>query len=92
VRGANDQTEDRCVRRSFCSPCETDADCLGVPDRICARDASGDKICTKRCDPAVVSCPWGNASECGVFDPEVGAPTCSHSFVSCRGTGKACEP
>ncbi len=92
VRGANDQAEDRCVRRAFCAPCESDADCLGLPDRICARDKGGEKICTKRCDPAVVSCPWGNASECGVFDPDVGSPTCSHRFGSCHGSGKSCEP
>jgi hypothetical protein len=92
VRGTNDQTEDRCVRRSFCAPCETDVDCLALPGGICARDASGEKTCTKRCDPAAASCPWGNAAECAVFDPDVGAPTCAHRFGSCRGTGKGCEP
>jgi hypothetical protein len=92
VRGTNDQTEDRCVRRSFCAPCETDVDCLGLPGGICARDASGEKTCTRRCDPAAASCPWGNAAECAVFDPDVGAPTCAHRFGSCRGTGKSCQP
>jgi hypothetical protein len=92
VRGANDQPEDRCVRRSFCHSCETDADCLGLPDRVCARDASGEKICTQRCELGIVSCPWGNASECGMFDAELGVPTCSHRFGSCRGSGKSCEP
>jgi hypothetical protein len=92
VRGENDQTENRCVRRSFCAPCETDVDCLALPDGICARDPSGEKTCTRRCDPAAGSCPWGNAAECGVFDPDVGAPTCAHRFGSCKGTGKSCEP
>jgi hypothetical protein len=92
VRGTDNLPENRCVRRAFCAPCATDADCLGFADRICARDASGEKICTKRCDPAVVSCPWGNASECGLFDAELGVTTCSHRFGSCRGTGKTCEP
>lgn len=92
VRGENDQIENRCVPRGFCAACETDADCLGLPEGVCARDASGQKICTKRCEPGVASCPWGNAAECGVFDPELGVPTCSHRFGSCRGTGKSCEP
>jgi hypothetical protein len=55
-----------CERRSFCSSCQTDEDCLAVPGQICARDQSGEKICTQRCDPDVDSCPWGNASVCGV--------------------------
>lgn len=81
-----------CVRSSFCSPCETDADCLGVPGQICARDASGEKICTVACEPSAGSCPWGNAAECGVFDRELGFPTCSHKFGACRGDGNGCEP
>ena len=81
-----------CERRQFCSPCETDADCLGVPGQICARDQSGEKICTQACDPSVDSCPWGNASECGEWDSSLGFATCAHRFGSCRGTGKGCEP
>lgn len=81
-----------CVRRTFCAPCETDEDCLAVPGQICARDASGERICTVPCDPSADSCPWGNAAECGLFDAERGIPTCSHRFGSCRGSGKGCEP
>lgn len=81
-----------CERRSFCSPCETDEDCLGVPGQICARDSGGARICTVPCDPNSDSCPWGNAAECGLFDPERGIPTCSHRFGACRGTGQGCEP
>lgn len=81
-----------CRRREFCSPCETDADCLAVPHQVCARDASGEKICTRLCDPGTRSCPWGNAAECATFDAELGQPTCSHRFGSCHGSGETCEP
>jgi hypothetical protein len=81
-----------CVKRSFCSTCETDADCLAVPGQICARDESGEKICTVPCIPSAESCPWGNAARCDVFDDELGIATCSHRFGSCRGEGKGCEP
>jgi hypothetical protein len=81
-----------CVRRGFCAGCETDADCLAIPGQICAKDQSGEKICTKLCDPAVDSCSWGNASICGVWDSELGLATCAHRFGSCHGEGKSCEP
>jgi hypothetical protein len=81
-----------CVYREYCEPCETNADCLGVPDQICARDASGTKICTTRCDPALSGCPWGSASVCAVTDESLGFATCSHRFGSCRGAGTGCHP
>jgi hypothetical protein len=81
-----------CRQREFCSPCETDDDCLGVPNQVCAKDASGAKICTRLCDTGARSCPWGNAATCGVFDEELGVATCSHRFGSCHGTGQTCEP
>ena len=81
-----------CVQRRFCAPCESDADCMAVPNQVCARDASGEKICTTLCDPDATSCPWGNASACAVWDEELGRPTCSHRFGSCRGEGAPCEP
>jgi hypothetical protein len=81
-----------CVRNTFCAPCDKDEDCFGMPGQICAKDQSGLKICTYPCDPAVPSCPWGDATECGVWDEERGVPTCAHRFGSCRGSGKGCEP
>lgn len=81
-----------CVRRPFCAPCATDADCLGVAGQVCARDPSGEKICTQVCDLNVDSCPWGNATVCGMFDADLGVPTCAHRFGSCHGQGKSCEP
>lgn len=81
-----------CRKREFCSPCETDDDCLSIPNQVCARDASGEKICTRLCDPDTRSCPWGNAATCGVFDDELGVATCSHRFGSCHGSGSTCEP
>ncbi len=81
-----------CVRRRFCAPCDTDADCLSTPGQVCARDPSGEKICTEMCDPSFDSCPWGNASVCGQFDPDLAVTTCAHRFGSCHGSGKSCEP
>jgi hypothetical protein len=92
VAGSGIDTIQVCVRRRFCAPCETDADCLTVPGQVCARDIGGEKICTELCDPNVDSCPWGNASVCGVFDDELGLPTCAHRFGSCHGSGLGCEP
>jgi hypothetical protein len=81
-----------CRQREFCATCETDADCLAVPNQICAKDKNGDKICTRLCDVSTRSCPWGNAGECGLFDDDVGLATCSHRFGACYGSGKTCEP
>ncbi len=81
-----------CRQREFCSPCETDDDCLAVPNQVCAKDAGGEKICTRLCDPDTRSCPWGNAATCGVFDEELGVATCAHRFGSCHGSGQTCEP
>jgi hypothetical protein len=92
INGADGRQLSACVRRNFCNTCETDADCLGVPGQICARDQSGAKICTVTCQPGVDACPWGNASVCGVFDAERGVATCAHRAGTCRAEGKSCEP
>jgi hypothetical protein len=81
-----------CRQRDFCTPCQSDADCLAVPNQVCAKDAGGEKICTRLCDPGRRSCPWGNAATCDLFDAELGEATCSHRFGACRGTGEVCEP
>lgn len=92
VSGSNGAEELYCVRRRFCASCETDADCLTVAGQLCAQDQSGEKICTKLCDSAVDSCPWGNATVCGTWDDALGAATCAHRYGSCHGEGKGCEP
>jgi hypothetical protein len=82
-----------CVKREFCASCETDDDCRANPNQVCAADASGAKICTQLCDPAVANaCPWGNAGKCEVTDTAKGVATCSHRFDKCVGTGGSCEP
>src|SRR5258706_15280645 len=81
-----------CRQREFCATCQTDADCLAVPNQVCAKDESGEKICTRLCNGDMRSCPWGNAARCGVFDDTLGVPTCSHRFGSCHGKGGTCEP
>ncbi len=91
--GAYGEGTRACLKRDYCRSCETDLDCRGLPNQVCAQDAGGKKICTQRCDPKVaLPCPWGAASTCAETDPTVGGPTCSHAFGSCVGSGKACEP
>ncbi len=81
-----------CRPRKFCNSCSTDADCLASANQVCAADGSGAKICTQLCDLQHPSCPWGNAAQCAVTDPDLNVATCSHRFGSCTGTGKGCEP
>jgi hypothetical protein len=83
-----------CIKRDYCTSCDTDDDCRAMPNQICAKDGSGNKICTVVCDPNVSdnACPWGSASKCELTDTDLGQPTCSHKFGSCVGTGKGCEP
>lgn len=85
--------ERRCLKKGFCADCETDADCLGIPNQICARDLSGAKTCTVLCDLDTESCPWGNAAICDVWDEELGEPTCAHRYQKCRAGGPvSCGP
>lgn len=80
-----------CREREFCSSCSQDADCLSVPNGVCAKDQSGASICTQLCDMQHPSCPWGTAGVCGLWSGNT-APTCAHRFQACQGTGKGCEP
>ncbi len=81
-----------CLERSFCAPCETDADCRGERNQVCAKGPDGMKSCTVLCAPNQRSCPWGEATECAVFDEDLGRPTCGHRFGACKGTGQSCQP
>jgi hypothetical protein len=92
VQGPDGQAHDACVPRGFCSECDSDADCLAVPNGVCARDASGERRCTTLCTPDRNSCPWGSATECLVTDDELGVATCQHRSGSCRGSGAGCDP
>jgi hypothetical protein len=81
-----------CLPRAFCNNCETDADCGALPNQICAKGPDGQKICTQRCTPGNSNCPWGGATDCKVYDPELGQATCGHRFGKCEGSGHGCEP
>lgn len=81
-----------CLKRSFCTSCETDADCRGEANQVCARGPDGNKTCTLLCTSGLGSCPWGSATQCGVFDQELGVATCAPLFGACRGSGNSCEP
>lgn len=90
--GTRGVTRSACRPRKFCSPCESDADCLASPSQVCAADRSGTKTCTQLCDLEHPSCPWGSAASCGLWDRELGLATCAHRFGKCTGSGKGCEP
>jgi hypothetical protein len=90
--GSRGVTRNACRPRKFCSPCESDGDCLAVANQVCAKDESGAKICTQLCDLRHPSCPWGSAAECGVWDTDSDQATCQHRFGQCTGSGKGCEP
>lgn len=81
-----------CLIRGFCNSCETNTDCLGRANQVCAKDRSGNKICTVLCDREFNSCPWGNASICGLWDETLGKETCAHRFGQCTGDGSGCQP
>jgi len=90
--GSRGVTRNVCRPRKFCSPCETDGDCLAVANQVCAKDESGTKTCTQLCDLKHPSCPWGTAAECGIWDTDLNLPTCQHRLGKCLGKGKSCEP
>ncbi|MGE3668332.1 MAG: hypothetical protein AB7K71_01680 [Polyangiaceae bacterium] len=90
--GALNLMRNVCLKNEYCAECQTDEDCLGEANQICAKGPDGKKQCTVACDPTVDSCPWGAASECEIFDTDRGIPTCGHKFGACTGTGKGCEP
>ena len=90
--GSRGVVRNACRPRKFCSPCESDADCLAVTNQVCAKDESGAKICTQLCDLQHPSCPWGSAGTCGVWDKDLNSATCQHRFGQCTGSGRSCEP
>ncbi len=90
--GALNLMRNACTKNEYCNECETDEDCLGEANQICAKGPDGTKQCTVTCDPGTDACPWGAASECKVFDTDRGVATCGHKFGSCKGTGQGCEP
>lgn len=90
--GTRGVTRNACRPRKFCSPCQSDDDCLAVANQVCAKDQSGTKTCTQLCDLKHPSCPWGTAAKCGVWDTDLNLATCAHRFGKCTGTGKSCEP
>ncbi len=81
-----------CMKRQYCNACETDADCSQENGQICAKDKGGHKICTFLCKVGTTSCPWGDASACGVWDKDLGKPTCTHRAGTCHGKGNGCDP
>ena len=78
-----------CVRKTACSPCTLDEECITdeVPDGKCADDGSGQMRCSKACDPKGESCL--PSFEC------VGSGNdahCVHMSGSCSGDGATCAP
>lgn len=74
----------QCVKKTECSPCETDLDCSYTVNAHCT-DLGGSKICAAACatdDDCFpdFQCTGGNGDRCV---PRFGA---------CKGTGAFCEP
>ena len=73
-----------CLPRTYCSPCETDADCT-EPTSACIEDKNGEKFCSVQCTPNGFTCDPGSACE------EVGNDFyCVPKSGSCKGDGASC--
>lgn len=52
-----------CLRREFCSPCESDVDCSHTTNAICVPDANGEGFCSTPCEVGADSCVIGARCE-----------------------------
>ncbi|MBR57550.1 MAG: hypothetical protein CMH54_05760 [Myxococcales bacterium] len=83
-----DTDNEECVGRGFCSTCDSEADCgYGY---ACAAEATGDKFCTKACNPSAPSC--GPGFKCDQPNPTNPDFFCLPVSGSCKGDGNHCSP
>lgn len=73
-----------CVPRSYCSPCESDADCTEAT-AACVDTGNGDKFCSIECAPSGFTCDPGSACQ-AVGDDFY----CVPKGGSCQGDGTSC--
>lgn len=73
-----------CVPRTYCSPCENDADCT-EPTAACIDNGNGEKFCSTQCSPSGFTC-----------DPSASCESVGDDFYcvpksgSCKGDGGSC--
>lgn len=78
-----------CLKRSYCSPCQVDLDCLpfnNLPQH-CVVDLNGASYCMPECADSK-NCP--NEARC--VDAGVGANVCYPRASVCIGDGSLCSP
>lgn len=83
------ETQNVCLKRTYCSTCKVDLDCVpidGVAHR-CVPDDDGKGFCTPECASSK-NCP--NESLCG--DPGLGVKICYPRAGRCVGDGSLCAP
>lgn len=73
-----------CLPRTYCSPCETSADCT-EPTAACIDNGQGEKFCSVQCAPSGFTCDPG--SECKAL---AGDFYCAPKGGSCQGDGTSC--
>lgn len=84
------ETQKVCVRRTYCSTCKVDLDCLdknGNKQHCAAAETDGAGYCTPECDTNE-SCN----DEAFCADPGVGAKVCVPRARTCVGDGTLCSP
>lgn len=79
-----------CVKRRYCSVCDSDLDCSRSPDLVCSKtDSNAQGICAPACNPKVGGCPWMGASTC---EESSSVAVCRPTYGACVGDGSACSP
>lgn len=74
-----------CLPRSYCSPCETHADCT-EPTAACIDTGNGEKFCSVQCAPSGFTCD--PSSECKAVGDDF---YCAPKSGSCKGDGSSCS-
>jgi len=82
VEGSVCALRNTCLKRTPCSPCETDLDCSMGEGQRCVALSGGEKVCARSCN---------SNADC---DPDYAcnANACTPRFGACRGQGNFCEP
>lgn len=89
-----------CLRRTYCSPCNSDIDCESVGGRpqYCVDDKAGGKFCATSCQrpencEKLKNCNNGCNKDAECVDHEAsGGQVCKPRAGVCKGDGKLCSP
>jgi hypothetical protein len=88
-RGTPGQEMNVCLKRMYCSPCQTDLDCSPVAGTAqhCVNDKNGAFFCAPECT-STTECP----NEAWCADVGLGASVCYPRASVCVGDGTLCSP